>query len=297
VEVFVRHRCSCCLASDPLSNLPKLEYSRLLTLHSSAKTCTIIPLSYSFFKLKNPELGLAVGSAGFFEKDPSYTQGMPFNWVGTDTTPAAELTRALIADGVDSTSVSNHPHLKTIRAHSELIISYSTLGNTKTDHGVEVDGTHISTGVLNLLPTSRGSITLASSDPTADPLIDPNYFATNADKCIMCAGVRRMMQIMETSAAQTFIAGETVPPGLKPFTSKSSDEEIEERVRRFSGTWYHPAGTASMGKVVDTKLRVKGVENLRVVDASIIPAPIAAHLQACIFALAEKAADIILDQR
>lgn len=250
-----------------------------------------------FFKLKNPELGLAVGSAGFFEKDPSYTQGMPFNWVATDTTPSDTLASALIADGVDSKSVSDHPHLKTVRAHSELIISYSTLGNTRIDHGVEVDGTHISTGVLNLLPTSRGSVTLATSDPNADPLIDPNYFSTNTDKCIMRTGVRRMLQIMETPSAQAVVTGETVPPGLKPFTSGSSDEEIDERIRRFSGTWYHPAGTASMGKVVDTKLRVKGVERLRVVDASVIPTPIAAHLQACIFALAEKAADLILDQR
>lgn len=59
-------------------------------------------------------------------------------------------------------------------------------------------------------------------------------------------------------------------------------------------TLYHPAGSASMGKVVDTDLRVKGIDRLRVVDASVIPTPLATHIQMCIYALAEHAADIIL---
>ena len=61
-------------------------------------------------------------------------------------------------------------------------------------------------------------------------------------------------------------------------------------------TQYHAAGTAAMGKVVDSSLRVMGVEGLRIVDASVLPLPLACHYQACIFALGERAADIILGQ-
>lgn len=59
-------------------------------------------------------------------------------------------------------------------------------------------------------------------------------------------------------------------------------------------TMFHPAGSVSMGKVVDSELRVKGVDNLRVVDASVMPLPIAGHIQNCVYAIAEQAADIIL---
>lgn len=102
------------------------------------------------------------------------------------------------------------------------------------------------------------------------------------------------MQVMETSAAQAVIDSENVTSEFRPLTSNSSDDGIDARVKKFSATWYHPAGTASMGKVVDADLRVIGVEGLRVVDASVIPAPIAAHYQACIYAIAEQASDMIL---
>lgn len=88
------------------------------------------------------------------------------------------------------------------------------------------------------------------------------------------------MKIIETPAIQAFLKSETIPPDLKPLNSKSSDKEIDECIRRFASIWFHP-----MEKVVDTDLRVISIERLRVVNASVLPVPIAAHLQACIFAL------------
>lgn len=92
---------------------------------------------------------------------------------------------------------------------------------------------------------------------------------------------------------QEFVESERAPDGLAPLTKESSDAEIDARVARVGNTFYHAAGSAAMGKVVDTKLKVMGIQGLRIVDASVFPLPITAHYQAIVYALAEKAADII----
>ena len=148
-------------------------------------------------------------------------------------------------------------------------------------------------GTLNLLPTSRGSVRLASADPSADPLIDPNYYATEADRVVLREGMRLAMRALETPEGQAIVDEEVVPEGFQALTSNSSDEEIDKRVKRSAATWFHPAGGAAMGKVVDTDLRVLGVEGLRVVDPSVLPCPIGAHYQVVTYALAEQAAEII----
>ena len=134
---------------------------------------------------------------------------------------------------------------------------------------------------------------LASTDPTADPLIDPNYYATEADRLVLREAIRLAMRALETSEGQAIVDEEIVPQGFAALTSKSSDEDIDKRVKRSAATWFHPAGSAAMGKVVDTDLRVLGVKGLRVVDASVLPCPIGAHYQAVVYALAEQAAEII----
>ena len=209
----------------------------------------------------------------------------------TETMPRAELKAALLRDGVQIPE--EHPLLKTPRAHFEILCVYAPLGLGE-GYKVVVDGTHIATGGLCLLPTSRGTVSLSSDKVDDDPVIDPRYFTTESDKCILRRAVRRSLEVAETPEFQAIVECETPPVGYPVLSSKSSDEDIDHRIRSFAGVWYHAAGTASMGKVVDTDLKVNGVQNLRVCDASVFPSPIAAHYQAPVYALAEYSADIIL---
>ncbi|KAJ8060590.1 hypothetical protein OCU04_010901 [Sclerotinia nivalis] len=254
-----------------------------------------------WWKLKNPEAGYALGSPLF--KNANFAKGTPMDWVVTYLVPHEGLKAALAKDegAVDDT----HPLLSPVRSHVECFTDY--VGANKSDPVIPMDGSHVTTVVLGALPTSRGSVTLARTDPTAAPVIDPNYFSTEADRYVLRTGLRKIMEAMlSTAEGQALIETETVAAGEKPLDWKAEDAEIDKRIRargkyvlvlsaqkEYSLTLYHPAGTAAMGKVIDSSLCVYGAQGLPVVDASVIPLPIAAHYQACTYVLAEQAADII----
>lgn len=122
-----------------------------------------------------------------------------------------------------------------------------------------------------------------------------NYLATEVDKHVFREGLRQLTKFMLQSKFSKNIVGESVPEGLpaEALTLDDTDEKLDQRLAMTSGTTWHPSGTCSMGKVVDTEFRVKGVEGLRVVDASVIPVPLSAHIQAPLYALSEQAAAII----
>ncbi len=115
------------------------------------------------------------------------------------------------------------------------------------------------------------------------------------DKYVAREGLRNLTKFMHGSKFKEFVSGETIPEGLpaEPLTLEDSDEKLDQRLAMTSGTTWHASGTCSMGKVVDTNFRVHGVENLRVVDASVFPVPLSAHIQAPLYALTEQAAAII----
>ena len=141
-------------------------------------------------------------------------------------------------------------------------------------------------------PLSRGKVTLASGDPLDRPVIDFNYLGAPGDMRCAIAGVRWNLRILYAKSFDE-IRGEELAPGVKV----RSDADIESFVRRTASTTWHPAGTCKMGNdktaVVDSCLRVHGIDGLRVVDASIMPRIVSGNTNAPTIMIAEKAADLI----
>ncbi len=143
-----------------------------------------------------------------------------------------------------------------------------------------------------LHPDSRGEVTLGSAAPLAAPRIQTNYLATEHDRAVLRKAVRTARELARQTPLDAF-RGHEFTPGPKAQT----DAEIDAHVRRTARTISHPAGTCAMGSgpqsVLDVELRVRGVEGLRVVDASAMPDLISGHLNGCVIMMAEKAADLI----
>ena len=153
-------------------------------------------------------------------------------------------------------------------------------------------------GPILLQPESRGEITLASADPTEKPVIDPRYLSDpgGRDRATMLAGLEICSRILDAPALRSR-RGERfiVPEGGEGMTV---EQRCEEALTGASHTLYHPTSTARMGtdeaSVVDPHLRVRGVQGLRVADASVMPEIIRGHTNAPSIAIGEKAAEFIL---
>jgi len=147
--------------------------------------------------------------------------------------------------------------------------------------------------VCQLRPESRGYISIKSSDPFAAPIIQPNYLEAEEDRRAMREGVRLARAVFAQKAFDPYRG-----PEMMPGAPVQSDEQIDAFVRKTAETIYHPVGSAKMGKdegcVVDAQLRVYGVEGLRVVDASVMPALVSGNTNAPTIMIAEKASDMIL---
>ena len=144
-----------------------------------------------------------------------------------------------------------------------------------------------------LHPDSRGEILLHSNDPMAPPRIVYNFFSAPDDLPRLRQGFRRARDVAYQPAMDAF-RGEEVSPG----EAVKTDAEIDAFIRRTAITAHHPCGTCAMGigpdTVTDAELRVRGAEHLRVVDASVMPDLVSAHINACVLMIAEKASDLIL---
>ncbi len=146
--------------------------------------------------------------------------------------------------------------------------------------------------VCQLRPESRGHVRLKSADPTADPLIQPNYLATEEDRRAMRQGVKILREVFAQKAFDPYRG-----PELWPGATVQTDAQIDAFIRRTAETIYHPVGTCKMGTdndamaVVDAQGRVRGVEGVRVVDASIMPSLIGGNTNAPTIMMAEKIAD------
>jgi choline dehydrogenase-like flavoprotein len=150
--------------------------------------------------------------------------------------------------------------------------------------------------VCNVQPTSRGDVKLRSANPDAMPAISPNYLATDEDRRVAADSLRVVRRIVAQPALQRFRPQEYLPgPSVG-----DDDESLVRAAGDIGTTIFHPVGTAKMGRdsdpfaVVDDKLRVFGLEGLRVVDASVMPTIISGNTNAPTMMIAEKGAALIL---
>jgi len=161
------------------------------------------------------------------------------------------------------------------------------------DHGRKPRwGTGFSCHVCLLRPKSRGHVALKNADPLAAPLIDPRFFDDPDDLETMVKGFKLTRQILDAPALAAVRTGDLYAGHVH------TDEEIRRSLRERCDTIYHPVGTCRMGTddasaVVDSHLKVRGLESLRVVDASIMPTLVGGNTNAPTIMIGEKAADMI----
>jgi choline dehydrogenase-like flavoprotein len=169
--------------------------------------------------------------------------------------------------------------------------SYANAADRKLDHepGMTI-------GVSPLRPESRGTIHVKSADPFAAPAIRPNILATSEDQDTLVRGMKIARDIVGQSAMKPFVSHE-----MSPGKNVETDEQWLHFARENGQTIYHPVGTCSMGTgpraVVDERLRVHGIEGLRVIDASIMPTQISGNTLAAVLMIAEKGAAMIREDR
>ncbi|WP_316044767.1 choline dehydrogenase [Acidiphilium sp. AL] len=148
--------------------------------------------------------------------------------------------------------------------------------------------------VCQLRPESRGRIETVSPDPSRPPVIHPNYLSTSKDRQVIVAGMRLSRRLCETAPLRDFVKAELVPgPDVR------TDADFLANAQQTATTIYHPAGTCRMGidplAVVDPRLRVIGIDGLRVADASIMPTLVSGNTNAPAIMIGEKASAMILE--
>ena len=233
---------------------------------------------WQYWKLRHPETGLSMGSPAW--KTPSFFIGQPCDFNVLESASGGPVHSSASTD-------NSRCDLKTQVIYAGASQRYGL--------NIPMDGSHIATNLMLTLPTSRGSIAITSASPQDVPLINPNCYATPEDRSRTIYGMRRLLHLfLDTKAGKEIVESETVPPECGPLNSNSTDEDIDARVRKTGVNFFHSQGSASMGRVVDTSFRVYGAHRLRVADASVVPVPIAANPQALLYALAERAAEMIL---
>jgi choline dehydrogenase len=149
-----------------------------------------------------------------------------------------------------------------------------------------------------LRPGSRGSVRLADLNPDTQPLVDPNYFEDPEDLRLSVGGLRMARKILEQDPLKEIITNEVFPG-----TDLQDDSALEDHARKFVKTVYHPVGTVRMGReddnlaVLTPDLKVKGIERLRVADASAMPTIISGNTNATTLVVAERAAQFMLTEK
>jgi choline dehydrogenase len=152
----------------------------------------------------------------------------------------------------------------------------------------------ITASVCNLRPSSRGSVHIRSIDPEAPPVIAPNYLSTPEDRKVAADSLRLTRKIVESPALKPY-----TPNEFKPGKQYQTDEELIKAAGDIGTTIFHPVGTCKMGRndepmaVLDSKLRVRGIHHLRVVDASAMPTITSGNTAAPTMMIAQRAVELL----
>jgi choline dehydrogenase len=148
----------------------------------------------------------------------------------------------------------------------------------------------ITTSVCNLRPASRGRVRLKSPDPFTYPEIRLNYLSAPEDRRVAVDGMRFTRRIMAAKALAKYR-----PEEFRPGAAAQSEEALEKAAGELGTTIFHPVGTCAMGSVVDARLRVRGIDRLRVIDASVMPRITSGNTNAPTSLIAEKGARMLLE--
>lgn len=248
----------------------------------------------------NQSFVAAQAAAYAANKSSIFTETVPsISYVSLARVVGDSRAKSLISEVSDYVDKSTAPYKAALKKQVEFLTKYpDTVGQMEL---IGIDGYFAGTGKPNANETyftilaanqhlfSRGSIHIQSSDPTKYPLINANYFSVPFDLEISTAGTNYTRKVGLSKAYSDMVVGEYWP---------GNGVDQENYTKTTSVTEYHPIGTASMlprhkGGVVNSSLVVYGTKNLRVVDASIIPLHVAAHVQATIYGVAEYGAEII----
>ena len=154
------------------------------------------------------------------------------------------------------------------------------------------DAPHQITAAMCLeYPLSRGTVHIKSADPFAHPAVDPNFNAHPADAAVLAAGVKMLDKVEKSNALKGKLLDRVAPPKGGP--DLSDTQQARDWARELVASEYHPCGSVAMGDAVDSRLRVNGVNGLRVIDGSIFPNHVSGNMVSSVYMVAEKGADLI----
>ncbi|RYP29136.1 hypothetical protein DL767_006906 [Monosporascus sp. MG133] len=256
----------------PAEELAKFDIPVLLDQPGVGRNLSDHGILYHTWKVKDLSAGWTLGSSNPLFNEPQYSYGTPGDFIVSTDVPKNGLIAAIAEDEGATPDSATHPLLANKRTFTEHVPIYAAAP----------DGSLVTSVLTTMLPTSRGSVKLSSADTRDPPLIDPNYLGSAVDRYMAREGLK-----LQAGA-----------PGFDEVLSENSTNKyIGARLRAAMRSGYHPMGTLVMGAVVDTDLKVKGVEGLRAVDTSVFPVPTTGHLQVAAVAVAEQAARIIYASR
>ncbi|KAF4547683.1 GMC oxidoreductase-like protein 3 [Elsinoe fawcettii] len=219
--------------------------------------------------------------ATLLDEHISFTGELP------STSAQQKILRSIVEDPKDTTC-----------QYFALLLQVDThTGPTTTEQfSMKEDGNYITIAASMSHPFSRGNVHITSADPSVKPAVDPRYFSNSVDLEIFARHVLFLETMAQSPPLSSFIKrdGRRCPPE----THLRTIHDAKEHIKRYGQTTFHPVGTCSMmprhlGGVVDENLKVYGTMNLRVADASIMPIVPRGNIQTTVYALAERAADII----